>query len=145
MKRFLIACADVPIKDWAPKIVVAESSEIALQWYLRLVHSKNDVFREGVLDLSTNMSFAERFYLSTEQENDRFMETGTAGTEPEIVQSRVVSFFLVRPDLGDIYLQFMASEDEALITDEMFEFISCATPEDSGLIALDIDAIDVLN
>ena len=145
MKRYLIVSVDEPVKNWSPKFVIAESSEIALLWFLRSVRSKNHIFREGVLDLSLNMSFAERFYLSTEQENDRFVETATAGTEPEIIQSRVRSFFSVRPELGDVYLQFMDSGDTKLITDEMFEFISCATPEESGLIALDLDVIEVLN
>ena len=85
------------------------------------------------------------FRSTTDLERSRSASTGIFGTEPEIIASRVKSFFSERSDLGDLYLKYMDTEDERLLTDELFEFISLKqVPDEHGLVALEIDAIDVI-
>ncbi len=127
------------------RIVLAENAEKAIQTYLRRVYAKDEIFRESVLDLSANMSFAERFYLSTDFETQRMQSSGVVGTEPEIVRSRVKSYFKDRPDLGDRYLGYMDTTDAGLITEDLFEYIATKLVQrEHGLVAMDIDAIEVI-
>lgn len=144
-KRFLIASQDESVVRRQVFIVLAEDGTQAIRTYLRRKGSRDPFFVDSVRDLSVNMSFAERFYLTTDLERKRLERTGIVGTEPEIIASRVKSFFSKRSDLGDLYLKYMDTEDERLLTDELFEFISLKQePDEHGLVALDIDAIDVI-
>ncbi len=145
MKRFLISSADDSVVNFQVRIVLAENAEKAIQTYLRRVYAKDEIFRESVLDLSANMSFAERFYLSTDFETQRMQSSGVVGTEPEIVRSRVKSYFKDRPDLGDRYLGYMDTTDAGLITEDLFEYIATKLVQrEHGLVAMDIDAIEVI-
>jgi hypothetical protein len=145
VKRFLISSADDSVVNFQVRIVLAENAEKAIQTYLRRVYAKDEIFRESVLDLSANMSFAERFYLSTDFETQRMQSSGVVGTEPEIVRSRVKSYFKDRPDLGDRYLGYMDTTDAGLITEDLFEYIATKLVQrEHGLVAMDIDAIEVI-
>lgn len=145
MKKYLICSRDDSVVHVTPHCVVATSTEAALERYLREVYALDAVFRESVLDLCVNMTFVERFYLSTTQEATRFDITGEVGTETEIVRSRVRAYFAARPDLGDIFIRYMDSEDQVLIDDEMFAFIAVTSPVDEhGFVAVDIEALELL-
>ncbi|MFZ6645725.1 hypothetical protein ACO0LO_08420 [Undibacterium sp. TJN25] len=121
-----------------------ESETLALQKYLRLVYSKDPTFREMILDLSVNMTFIERFYLSSNQEKNRFNKTGIAGTENEIVRSRISSFFSTDAELGNCFLRYMETGDKSIIGEEMFDFIAAAQTEDEhGFVTLDPESIEL--
>ncbi len=144
-RRFLIVSADMPCKDAPPLIVVADDAVTALRYFQVKAMSKETIFRDSVLDLSYNMSFAERFYLATAFERERLERDHQVGTEPEIVKSRVKKFFAKRPDLGSKYLEYMETENTSLITEEVFEFIAeSEEPEACGLVALDLDEIPII-
>jgi hypothetical protein len=70
--------------SWNPQAVLADSEDDAIQKYLKVIYSKDDVFRESVLDLAINVSFVEQFYLSSEHEKKRFCETGTTGLKKKL-------------------------------------------------------------
>lgn len=143
-KRFLICACDESVVHWIPRAVMAESTADALQRYLRAVYSKDQAFRDAVLDLSVNMSFVERFYLFSDQEQKHFGDTGIAGTENEIVISRVKAYFAERQDLGERFLQYMDTENKSLIDDEIFEFIAINESEPNhGFVALDPESLEV--
>ena len=145
MKRFLISSADDSVVNFQVRIVLAENAEKAIQTYLRRVYAKDEIFRESVLDLSANMSFAERFYLSTDLETERMQSSGVVGTEPEIARSRAKSYFKDRPDLGNRYLRYMDTADAELITEDLFEFVATKLVQrEHGLVAMDIDSIEVV-
>ena len=144
-KLFLICSRDDSVAAWPPKGVHANTATEAMATYLRAVYAKDDLFRETVLDLGVNMSFVERFYLSSEQESVRFNETAKTGTEPEIVRSRVRQFFGKRPDIGDRFLRYMDTHDRNLIDDELLEFIAeNESEEQHGFVVIDPDAVDMV-
>lgn len=145
MKKFLVVSADESCVRFPPVIVIAESDVAAYKHFQKAVSAKDSCFRESVLDLSCNMSFAERFYLATEFEQERLVKDHQIGTEPEIVKSRIKKYFAKRPDLGEKYLKYMDTEDASLITEDVFEFIAGnEEPEESGIIALDMDSIPTI-
>lgn len=145
MKKFLLASRDESVAYSQPCIVHAENSDEALQKYLRLVRAKSDHLREWVLELTVNMSFAEQFYLESPQEHERFNKTAVAGTEIEIIKSRVRKFFSERPPIGERYIQYMETGNETLVDAEMLEFIAVReTVSEHSMIALDMNEFEVV-
>lgn len=145
MKRYLICSPDESVTNWPPRSVFAATADDALNKYLRAVYAKDKVFRESVLDLAVNMSFVEQFYLATGAEQSRFGTTGTIGTEAEIIGSRVKAFFAVKPELGDVFLRYMDTEDQTLITEELFEYIAVSDEGTrNSFVVLDVEEIPVV-
>ena len=139
MNKYLIRAVDVSIHEFSPTIVHADSADAALKHYLAAVYSKDKIFRDDVYDLAVNMSFAEKFHLASDQEQLRFNTSGTAGTEREIIISRVKRYFSSNPELGELYLRYMETEDKNLLGDKIFEFIALATTaSEHGLVAVDM-------
>ena len=145
MKRFLVVSADASCAHTAPRIVIAYSESVVLKYLQKNVVAKESCFRDSVLDLACNMSFAERFYLATDFERKRLERDHQVGTEPEIVRSRIKKYFEARPDIGEKYLRYMDTEDASLITEDVFEFIAeNEASEDLGFLILDLDAIETI-
>lgn len=145
MKRYLICSIDESVLDFEPRAVFAKNEKEALTRYLKLVYSRDEIFRETVYDLSVNMSFLEQFYLSTDQEIKRFNLTAESGTEFEIVESRIKSYFANRPDLGYKYLSYVKSENRSLLDDEVFEFIAVnESNEEQSFCVIDPDAVEIV-
>lgn len=138
-KRFLVASDDESVSEWEPVVVLAESKEAAIDRYLRVEYSKDSIFREGVLSLTLNMSFLEKFFIVTPEDGERFDRTGEVDYDLDVVKARVREFFDVRADLGEKFVRYMDTRDESHVSDEVFEFISAADP--CGIVALDIDEI----
>jgi len=145
MKRYLICSKDESVEYWTPQAILANSASEALSRYLSMVYSKDKVFRDSVLDLCVNMTFVERFYLSSDQEIRKFEKTGRTGTESEIVKSRVRAYFVARPEFGEIMLRYMNTGDKSLITDEIFEFIAINESKDHhGFTVIDPDELELV-
>lgn len=145
MKRYLICSVDQSVADFHPQAVFAGNAEEALHKYLRAVYSKDESFRNSVLDLAVNMTFVERFYLASNCEEERFNQTGTTGTEQEIIKARVKAFFAARPDLGEKFVRYMETEDRTLVDDEVFAYIAVNEESGShGFVVLDLDAVSVV-
>lgn len=145
MGVFLVASRDGSIEDDPPYIVHAESADEALQRWQREIRATSDDLREWVLTVTVNMSFAEKFYLSSPQEHDRFNESAEVGTEIEVVHSRVRKFFSERPDIGERYINYMKTGNESLVDAEMLEFIALKeTERQHGMVAVDMATIAVL-
>ena len=68
MKQYLVASSDESVTAVPLMQAAAESPEAVLLLYRRRVLAKDSIFRRSVLDRGVNDSFAERFYLSSNQE-----------------------------------------------------------------------------
>lgn len=138
MDEFVVMGKAGPLQGEEIYVVLAGSEEEALTKYVKKVIAFDDLHREFVRNLSMNVSFAEKFYLESDQEIEGFTRTGETDTEPEVVHSRVRRFFKDRPDLGGAYLKYMETEDSAFLSDELFEFIALQ------LAATDFDLVAIL-
>ena len=143
MNRYLLASADESIRFFEPCIVLALSEQGALHTYLRKVYSKDNTFRESVLDLAVNMTFVERFYLSTDQENYHFNEAKTVVSTAQQVEDRVKVFFETQPILCDRFLRYMKTSDVSLIDDEMYEFIA-VSEKSHGFCVINLDSLEII-
>lgn len=138
-RRFLVASDDESVSDWEPVVVLAESTEEAIDRYLRVVYSQDPSFRANVLELTVNCSFVEQFFLATPEASSQFDTTGRVDYDLDVVKSRVRKFFSDRPEIGEKFVRYMDTRDASHLDEEVFEFISAADP--SGIVALDIDEI----
>lgn len=138
-KRFLVASDDEPVSAWEPVIVFADDKEGAIDRYLRGVYSKDPIFRQSVLDLSINGSFVEKFFIVSPADEHSFDTTGLVDYDLDLVKARVMAFFSERPELGESFVQYMDTRDDAHLTEEVFEFIS--TADATGIVALDMEEI----
>jgi hypothetical protein len=138
-RKYLVASDDEPISAWEPVIVLADNKLDALERYLRVVYSKDPIFRQSVLDLSSNGSFLEKFFIVSPEGNEAFEKTGQLEYDLTTIKSRVMLFFSERPDLGDRFVSYMDTRDVSHMIQEVFEFISASDP--TGLIALDMEEI----
>ena len=141
MKKYLVQGADnFDIASF--RFVMAATAEEALEKYMREVESRDNVFREHVIDLAVNMTFVEQFHLSSNQEQARFDQENTVGTEDLILKSRVRQFFSDEPAIGERFIKYMETEDQRYLDDAVFAFI--ATHDvgwKNGFQALDIGLV----
>ncbi|WP_139260394.1 hypothetical protein [Duganella sacchari] len=140
LKHYLVASTDDSIIHWEPKLVAAESSEDALQKYLRVIYSKDEVFRESVLDLTINFGFVSRFILETPEEHRHYNKKGSVITKMSTVHQRVRKFFATEYSFAERFLQYMKTQNPTLIDNDMYAYIAATEPE--GLIAVDLESIE---
>lgn len=138
MPEFIVVSEDVPVTEVAPVIVSAVDSREAVDKYLRKVYAKEEAFRDGVLDRSVNMSFAERFFIVTDKEK-RYFDRGTLRIDIAVVGERIRAYFSDSPSVGEKYFAYLQSGDEALLDDEVFEVI--AASDATGIAALEMSSI----
>ncbi|TFW33588.1 hypothetical protein [Massilia horti] len=136
-KQYLVVWEDQPATEVPPAVVSAVDANQATDKYLRLVYSKDEVFRESVLDRSINMSFAERFFIVTDEERQKFDRTGAVDYDLDVVEARVRVYFGARPDIAEKYVQYIRTGKQDLIDDEAFEVIASSDPEGVAALALD--------
>jgi hypothetical protein len=94
MPDYLVCSSDTAVTKSDYRIVAADSPSAALEVFNRRIVAYDRVFRNSVLDLAMNMSFVERFYLATPQENYHFNETASASVNDVTVKAR--ASFLMR-------------------------------------------------
>jgi hypothetical protein len=138
MPEFIVVSEDEPATDAVPVIVSAADSAEAIDKYLRKVYSKDEVFREGVLDRSIHMSFAERFFIVTDKEK-RYFGRGTLRVDMAVVEERIRAYFSDNPSVGEKFIAYIQTGDEALFDDEAFEVI--AASDTTGVAALEMSNI----
>ncbi|MBK6616150.1 hypothetical protein [Ottowia sp.] len=140
MASYFVACFDAGVNSMEAAVIAASSEAEAIAKYLTHVLAFSAFHREDVLDRSINLSFAERFFITSTQEKTRFREEAKSGTEKEIVISRMRAFFADSPILGDRYVAYFDSGNEELINDEVLVFIAQKKPqEEHGLVAILLD------
>lgn len=142
MQEFLVNCRDLPVHaDEEAYLVLASSKEEALTKYVKQVIALSALHRESVSDVSTVDGFAERFYPASQYED----EPEESEPDPELVRSRVVAFFIERPDLGASYLKYMDTEDPAFLSDDLFEFTALhLSPSELGVCAIALRSLPVI-
>lgn len=141
LKHYLVASNDDPITRWEPKLVVARSGEEALARYIHEVYAKDEVFRSWVLDLALNFGFAGQFHLGmaeAHRHQDAELAACAVTTEMPAVRNGVRAFFVANPVFADKFLQYIETQDAALIDDELYACI--AAIQAKNLVARDLES-----
>lgn len=68
MASYFVACFDAGVNSMEAAVIAASSEAEAIAKYLTHVLAFSAFHREDVLDRSINLSFAERFFITSTQE-----------------------------------------------------------------------------
>ena len=137
LKRFLVAHED-SLSMWEPAYVTSTSPAAAVEEYLKRVYSKDDVFREHVLDLYHVDAFLGGLVYPTAEDQMALME-GVRQDTPARVRECVMKFFSQRPEFGEIFMNYLETKDESIVSDDVYEYIAMRDPD--GIIAIEEEQI----
>ncbi len=140
LKRYLVAHDD-SITEWEPAFVHASSTEEAIKKYLRKIYSKDSFFREHVQQLRSFESFLGQLVYATCEEKINFLNGDRTPTS-DTVRQKIKSFFSDEPILGERFLEYVETENTALIDDAIYEFIAVREPD--GIVAIEQESIRIL-
>ena len=110
MSKYLVCFSQSPFEDREFKIVTASSENEAVAKYIKVFAVTDNNFLEYVYDKSVNTSFAENFWMQTEDEEIVFHETGEIVIDDEEFKRRVRSFFGQYRIYAERYLDHYFSE-----------------------------------
>ena len=114
---------DEYISEGKVVIVKAKSKGCAKLKFAEVYPRTDEDFIESIYDRSMNMSFAERFWI-TDQNNDHFMQTGEVLTTEEEFKANVFAFFGVLKEWADLYIENIFSEETPIpYPPEMISFM----------------------
>jgi hypothetical protein len=132
MPKYLIGFSDSQFQEQEFKIINASSESEAVATFIKVFAITDDTFLEDMYDRSVNASFAEHFWLHTEDEDVIFHETGEIVIDEEEFKRRVRSFFGPYRIYAERYLDHYFSgggsskthlfPEEMLIYMEKFQF-----------------------
>src|SRR5262249_43160214 len=117
MQKYLVGISGSQFQEQEFKIVNASSENGAIAKFVRTFAAADDTFLEYVYDRAANLSFAEHFWLQTEDENTIFNETGQIMIDDAEFKKRVRVFFDRHPNYAEIYLDYYFSEENGSRTD----------------------------
>lgn len=126
MPVFIVGGPDSGLEQQDFVIIRAISKEDALNLYARKIGIQDETFLEFVYEKSANVSFAERFWLETEQERQEFSSGGDF-VDDEVFSQRVRLFFREHSEWAETFLEayFGDSPDEPMsdFPKDMFLFM----------------------
>ncbi len=142
MNKYLIACTCEVTKDscW---LVDAKTKEEAINKFANFYVKDDEAFKEYVFERCVNMSFAEKFWMETDEETSHFMETGEVLINEAEFQKRVALFFKDHPTYSEQYLNYYLNEDVSSDTlcEELLIFIWMAEWDERSYLVVDLNQI----
>ncbi len=109
-------------------VLSAENEQDAIIKFLDLHGVRENTFLEYVYDHSINFSFAEHFWLATNNEQDHFENTGEVLIDSDNFNQRVKDFFRHHTEYANLYINYYWSNkerepEEKIFSDEMLIYI----------------------
>jgi len=95
------------------KLIEAESETEALMSYRRCVFPSDPEFLDSLADKSVNMSFIERFWIFTPEEQKIFVTSGKLITTETQFKNRLYDAFGERQELASQYIQYLLDGRES--------------------------------
>lgn len=116
MPTFIVGGTDSELSQLDFVIIRANSKQDALNVYAHEIGIQGKTYQEFIYEKAVNMSFAEQFWLETEEEKRGFDSGGDVLASDEVFSERVRAFFRDHPEWGEIYLHayFGGSQDEPM-------------------------------
>lgn len=110
VQHFLVELTDVLDDDSVFARVVAPDATTAITTFLHTFAPTDPAFLSYVYSTTINLSFAERFWIQTDDEDDLF-EQGLLQQSDEVIIERVQQFFGAHHDYADLYLTYYFNAD----------------------------------
>jgi hypothetical protein len=122
MKRYLVLSEDGAL-EVPPVYVMADTADRAITRYCREVQSKEPYMKDYVEGGSIDDFLAKLLFSYEGRINTP--EDGELSSPPfETVRKKVLEYFSERPDLGNLYVQYLEVNDPKILTEAVYEFIS---------------------
>ncbi len=106
MPTYLVGFSDSESPEQDCKMIEASSENEAIDKFIQAFAIADDLFVEYVYSRSVNMSFAEHFWLQTEDEDTLFDKTGQIVIDDEAFKKRVRAFFGSHRDYAERYMAY---------------------------------------
>lgn len=110
-KKYLIC----PTSDDQPFenlfFVSAINEKEAIKVFANFYAHKDEFFLENLHDKSINMSFAEKFWINSENSED-FMRTGEGYNSEDDFKKNVYKYFSNKKEYADLYIDYHLSDDK---------------------------------
>src|SRR5687768_16907554 len=106
MPTYLVGLSDSEVQEQDFKRIEASSENEAIDKFIQTFAIADDLFVEYVYSRSVNMSFAESFWLQTEDEDTLFSKTGRIVIDAEEFKKRVRAFFGRHRDYAERYIAY---------------------------------------
>lgn len=144
MPKYLVCFSESPFEEQEFKIVNASGESEAIDNYIKVFAITDNDFLTYVYDKSVNASFAENFWMRTEDEDVKFHETAQIIIEDEEFKKRVRAFFSSHPDYAELYIDHYYSDEDSpridLFPQEMLVYM-CVNSDYGHVTAVELDDI----
>jgi hypothetical protein len=144
MPKYLVSFSESPFEEQEFKIVNGSSESEAIDKFIKAFAVTDNDFLQDVYDKSVNASFAERFWMQTEDEEILFHETAQIMIGDEEFKKRVRAFFSRHRDYAERYIDYYFSDEDSPSVDpfpqEMLVYI-WVNSNYSDVIAVKLDDI----
>jgi hypothetical protein len=112
MPKYLVCFSQSPFEEQEFKIINASSENEAIAKYIKVFAVTDNDFLEYVYEKSVNTSFAENFWMQTEDEDIIFHETAQLIIRDEEFNKRVRAFFRRHRDYAEHYIKHYYSDQD---------------------------------
>jgi len=113
MPKYLVCFSQSPFEEQEFKIINASSENEAIDKYIKVFAVTDNDFLEYVYDKSVSTSFAENFWMQTEEENIIFHETAQITIGDGEFNKRVRAFFSSHRDYAELYIDHYYSDQDS--------------------------------
>ena len=113
MSKYLVCFSQSPFEEQEFKIVNASSENEAIAKYVKVFSVTDNDFLEYVYDKSVNTSFAENFWMQTEDEKIIFHKTAKLIIGDEEFKKRIMAFFNSHRDYAELYIDHYYSDKDS--------------------------------
>ena len=147
MPKYLICFSESPFEEREFKIVNAASENEAIDKYIKVMAITDNDFLAYVYDKSVNTSFAENFWMQTEEEALIFHETARIIIGDEEFKKRIRTFFSKHRDYAELYINHYYSNKDSPRIDQFPEEMLVCIYVNSGhsqVTAVKLDDIGVI-
>jgi len=123
-------------------IVEAPTKKKALQIFSKFYCKKDELFLESLADRCVNMSFAEKFWIQTQEEEKHFSRTGEILIDRKEFAIRVKKYFSKNPEFAQEYLNFYFSEASIdTLSDDFLFYVWISDLDDKDFTIMNIEEI----
>ena len=112
MTKFLIGYKESTLDDTDEiRIVDTTDENEAIRKYVKKYTISKEIFLDHVYGRAVNASFAEMFWMATDEEQEAWNDNMELLIEDAEFQRRVREFFADKPDFADSYLQHYYNDE----------------------------------
>lgn len=152
MRNFLVTtCPEIEMPYFLKEtfIVKAKAKGEAVNIFCEYYVLKDKSFRDNIYERTVNMSFAEKFWIQTKEEERRFNDNGEIIVTKENFIERVKEYFGEKKEWAEIYIDYFFNykikRKDNPFSDEMIKFMWYKQENWCSIAIIDLGLIKEIN